>query len=132
MIHAEIASDIASISLEISGSIFTWQNDIGSDGGFSVFIYQSKEDLLTLEDTELMADPHLFFNKLIVGPKQARICWSDCYDPYDDAVNQKMYIERGSCWETSRISPYAATLQQGRWDVFRNHGDWHFVRSGDL
>ena len=126
MIHAEICCDIASIAIEAGDTLFTWTNDIESDGGFNVHIYQSREDIATLEDAELMNNrSNAFFTKLIVGPRQARICWSDCYDPYAKQQNKILYEDRG-------MNPYAATLPQGRYDVFRWDGDWHFVREGDL
>ena len=120
MIHFQISSDIASIAIKAGDTVFTWENDIGSDGGFDVHIYQSREDIMALDVSDLE-----FFTKLIVGPRQALVCWSDCYDPYDEQQNKIWYEDRG-------VSPYAATLTQGRYDVFRSHGDWHFVREGDL
>jgi len=120
MITAEISCDIASLAIEAGDTLFTWENDIGCDGGFNVHIYQSREDITALDVSDLE-----FFTKLIVGPRQARICWSDCYDPYAEQQNKIWYEDRG-------MNPYAATLAQGRYDVFRSHGDWHFVREGDL
>jgi hypothetical protein len=120
MIHGKLSSDIASIAIEAGDTLFTWENDIGSDGGFDVYIYQSREDIMALDVSDLE-----FFTKLIVGPREARICWSDCYDPYAEQQNKIFYEDRG-------VNPYAATLTQGRYDVFRCHGDWHFVREGDL
>ena len=79
MIHFQISSDIASIAIKAGDTVFTWENDIGSDGGFDVHIYQSREDIMALDVSDLE-----FFTKL------------------------------------------------GRYDVFRCHGDWHFVREGDL
>ena len=39
MISAEISCDIASLAIEAGDTIFTMANDIGSDGGFNVYIY---------------------------------------------------------------------------------------------
>jgi len=128
MISAEISCDIASLAIEAGDTIFTMANDIGSDGGFNVYIYLNL--VQTPEDAELIhsimdARSGAFQQRLIVGPRQARICWSDCYDPYQTEMNKVIYEDQGR-------SPFAATLQQGRYDVFCYHGDWHFVRSGDL
>ena len=126
MISVEISCDIASLAIEAGDTIFTLANDIGSDGGFDVYIYLDPEDIETSEDAELMHPrSNAFVKRLIVGPRQARICWSDCYDPYQTEMNKVIYEDQGR-------SPFAATLQQGRYDVFCYHGDWHFVRSGDL
>ena len=126
MISAEISCDIASLAIEAGDTIFTLANDIGSDGGFDVYIYLDPEDIETSEDAELMHPrSNAFVKRLIVGTRQARICWSDCYDPYQTEMNKVIYEDQGR-------SPFAATLQQGRYDVFCYHGDWHFVRSGDL
>ena len=130
MISAEISCDIASLAIEAGDTIFTMANDIGSDGGFNVYIYLDPKDIETSEDAELMhsimdARSNAFQQRLIVGPRQARICWSDCYDPYQTEMNKVIYKDQGR-------SPFAATLQQGRYDVFCYHGDWHFVRAGDL
>jgi len=121
MISAEISCDIASLAIEAGDTIFTMANDIGSDGGFNVYIYLDSKDLLQRN----MLAKNAFQQRLIVGPRQARICWSDCYDPYQTEMNKVIYKDQGR-------SPFAATLQQGRYDVFCYHGDWHFVRSGDL
>lgn len=128
MISAEISCDIASLAIEAGDTIFTMANDIGSDGGFNVYIYLNL--VQTSEDAELIhsimdARSNAFQQRLIVGPRQARICWSDCYDPYQTEMNKVIYEDQGR-------SPYAATLQQGRYDVFCYQGNWHFVRSGDL
>ena len=128
MISAEISCDIASLAIEAGDTIFTMANDIGSDGGFNVYIYLNL--VQTPEDAELIhsimdARSGAFQQRLIVGPRQARICWSDCYDPYQTEMNKVIYEDQGR-------SPYAATLQQGKWDVFCYQGNWHFVRSGDL
>ena len=128
MISAEISCDIASLAIEAGDTIFTMANDIGSDGGFNVYIYLNL--VQTSEDAELIhsimdARSNAFQQRLIVGPRQARICWSDCYDPYQTEMNKVIYEDQGR-------SPYAATLQQGKWDVFCYQGNWHFVRSGDL
>jgi len=128
MITAEISCDIASLAIEAGDTIFTMANDIGSDGGFNVYIYLNL--VQTSEDAELIhsimdARSGAFQQRLIVGPRQARICWSDCYDPYQTEMNKVIYEDQGR-------SPYAATLQQGKWDVFCYQGNWHFVRSGDL
>ena len=129
MISAEISCDIASLAIEAGDTIFTMANDISSDGGFNVYIYLDPKDIETSEDAEFMrlcvARSNAFQQRLIVGPRQARICWSDCYDPYQTEMNKVIYSDQ-------ERSPYAATLQQGRYDVFCYHGDWHFVRSGDL
>ena len=126
MISAEISCDIASLAIEAGDTIFTMANDIGSDGGFNVYIYLDPKDIETSEDAELMHPrSNAFVKRLIVGPRQARICWSDCYDPYQTEMNKVIYEDQGR-------SPYAATLQQGKWDVFCYQGNWHFVRSGDL
>ena len=129
MISAEISCDIASLAIEAGDTIFTMANDIGSDGGFNVYIYLNPKDIETSEDAEFMrlcvARSNAFQQRLIVGPRQARICWSDCYDPYQTEMNKVIYEDQGR-------SPYAATLQQGKWDVFCYQGNWHFVRSGDL
>lgn len=128
MISAEISCDIASLAIEAGDTIFTMANDIGSDGGFNVYIYLNL--VQTSDDAELIhsimdARSNAFQQRLIVGPRQARICWSDCYDPYQTEMNKVIYEDQGR-------SPYAATLQQGRYDVFCYQGNWHFVRSGDL
>ena len=128
MISAEISCDIASLAIEAGDTIFTMANDIGSDGGFNVYIYLNL--VQTPEDAELIhsimdARSNAFQQRLIVGPRHARICWSDCYDPYQTEMNKVIYEDQGR-------SPYAATLQQGKWDVFCYQGNWHFVRSGDL
>jgi len=128
MISAEISCDIASLAIEAGDTIFTMANDISSDGGFNVYIYLNL--VQTSEDAELIhsimdARSNAFQQRLIVGPRQARICWSDCYDPYQTEMNKVIYEDQGR-------SPYAATLQQGKWDVFCYQGNWHFVRSGDL
>jgi len=130
MISAEISCDIASLAIEAGDTIFTLANDISADGGFNVYIYLDPKDIETAEDAELMhsimdARSGAFLQRLIVGPRQARICWSDCYDPYQTERNKVIYKDQGR-------SPYAATLQQGRYDVFCYYGDWHFVRAGDL
>ena len=126
MISVEISCDIASLAIEAGDTIFTLANDIGSDGGFDVYIYLDPKDIETSEDAELMHPrSDAFQQRLIVGPRQARICWSDCYDPYQTEMNKVIYEDQGR-------SPFAATLQQGHYDVFCYHGDWHFVRSGDL
>ena len=129
MISAEISCDIASLAIEAGDTIFTMANDISSDGGFNVYIYLNPKDIETSEDAEFMrlcvARSNAFQQRLIVGPRQARICWSDCYDPYQTEMNKVIYEDQGR-------SPYAATLQQGKWDVFCYQGNWHFVRSGDL
>ena len=129
MISAEISCDIASLAIEAGDTIFTMANDIGSDGGFNVYIYLDPKDIEGhsgyIYDVSFDARSGAFQQRLIVGPRQARICWSDCYDPYQTEMNKVIYSDQ-------ERSPYAATLQQGRYDVFCYHGDWHFVRSGDL
>jgi hypothetical protein len=122
MITAEISCDIASLAIEAGDTIFTLANDISADGGFNVYIYLDPKDI---ETAEYWCPRFAFLQRLIVGPRQARICWSDCYDPYQTEMNKVIYKDQGR-------SPFAATLQQGRYDIFCYYGDWHFVRSGDL
>ena len=126
MIIAEISCDVASLAIEAGDTIFTLPNDIGSDGGFHIYIYLDYGQVNDTDRDEMMdARAGAWFQELIVGPRQARNCWSDCYDPYQTEMNKVIYKDQGR-------SPFAATLQQGRYDVFCYHGDWHFVRSGDL
>ena len=126
MIIAEISCDVASLAIEAGDTIFTLPNDIGSDGGFHIYVYLDYDQVNDTDRDEMMdARAGAWFQELIVGPRQARICWSDCFDPYQTEMNKVIYKDQGR-------SPYAATLQQGRYDVFCYHGDWHFVRSGDL
>jgi len=126
MISAEISCDIASLAIEAGDTIFTLANDASSDGGFYVYIYLDPEDIETIRRARGCNEiSNAFVQRLIVGPRQARICWSDCYDPYQTEMNKVIYEDQGR-------SPFAATLQQGRYDVSCYHGDWHFVRTGDL
>ena len=112
MITAEISCDIASLAIEAGDTIFTLANDIGADGGFNVYIYLDPKDIETAEDAELMhsimdARSGAFLQRLIVGPRQARICWSDCYDPYQTKMNKVIY-------KGSRAQPLCCNTTTGQ------------------
>tara|TARA_R100000544_G_scaffold9825_1_gene4114 strand:- start:80 stop:433 length:354 start_codon:yes stop_codon:yes gene_type:complete len=115
MIKKEICSDIASIAIESSGTVFTISNDIGSDGGFFVTIHTKKE---TVKD--LNFDTFKFKDLLYVA-NEARICWSDCFNPLDEEFIKSFYGKIDQ-------EPFVATLDRGKWAVYCDGGDWIFIK----
>ena len=54
MITAEISCDVASLAIEAGDTIFTLPNDIGSDGGFHIYIYLDYDQVNDTDRDEMM------------------------------------------------------------------------------
>ena len=125
MIHADICCDIASIAIEINGSVFTIGNDIGCDGGYTAHLYETPADIDNISDAEFLNNRNQFESykmRFIVGKSGAKICWSDCFDPSDVQQIKAMYTNFDR-------DPYAMEIPQGVYAVYCFDGHWHFVKN---
>jgi len=117
----EICSDIASIAIESSGTVFTIPNNIGSDGGFFVTIYTKKETVKNLNMDEKDWYGFDMFKQNLYVANEARICWSDCFNPLEEEFIKSFYGKINQ-------EPFVATLDRGKWAVYCDGGDWIFIK----
>ena len=101
----DIVSDIAAIALECNGSVFTIQNEIGSDGSHTVAICNA---------AQFKQEGWSYVQRLIVGDA-VHVCWSDCFDPSDP-------------FHAEMQGRFVAKLESGKWAVFVSGGNFCFVR----
>ena len=108
MVTYEVASDIASICLEIGGNFMPIPNQASADGGYMVGIADQTDSALDGRD---LGD---FYTTFQVNADNVRLHWSDC--------------ARLRGGELAPLDKYLHLFERGYYEIYRDGGNFLFIR----